>query len=126
MKGTSAASLSISSAYHIKLQPTASARSVADIILGLFNCVVAPLDEEDGAALPVADPDPEPLPGSIFIVTLLMTAGELFVEFVSVVPLISHPSSVLFAPNGGVCGPSVPFFRPPVSLVGWFVLPWTQ
>ena len=121
---------------HITLKPAATARSTDTIppnepMLGPFNCPAAPFDDDDAAALPVAEPDPAAVLiavgiGPILIVTLLTAAGELSVEFVSVVPLINHPSSVLLAPNGGVCGPSVPFFRPPVRLVAWFVLPWTQ
>lgn len=81
--------------------------------------------EDDDAALPVADPAAV-LSAVPLDVTFLIVTSELSLELVSTVPLINHPSSVLFAPEGGVCGPKVPFFNPPVRLVGWLVLPWTQ
>lgn len=86
-------------------------------------------DDDDDAAPPVADPATvflaAPL-GLALDVTFLIVTSELSLELVSTVPLINHPSSVLFAPTGGVWGPKVPFFNPPVRLVGWLVLPWTQ
>jgi hypothetical protein len=79
--------------------------------------------EDDDAALPVVDPVPLGL--SLDVIFLIVTS-ELSLELVSTVPLINHPSSVLLAPAGGVWGPKVPFFNPPLRLVGWSVLPWTQ
>ena len=89
----------------------------------------AVLVEDDDAALPVEDIAAVPLVVLLELaldVTFLIATSELSVEFVSIVPLINQPSSVLFAPNGGVWGPNVPFFNPPERLVGWLVLPWTQ
>jgi hypothetical protein len=80
--------------------------------------------EDDDAALPVVDPV---LLGLAALDGVFLTGtSELSLELVSTVPLINHPSSVLLAPAGGVWGPKVPFFNPPLRLVGWLVLPRTQ
>ena len=87
--------------YHMTLKPTATAHSTdasSAIQFGDPSCAAAPLEDDEEAALPVADP--VAVFGAVGLgvaldVTLLIITSELSVEFVSVVPLINQPSSVL-------------------------------
>lgn len=94
--------------YHVTLKPTTTAPITGAILASQLgepaHRTAAPVADED-AALPVADIVPVPVPVPVAVELVLVPeilAGELSLELVSIVPLINHPSSVLFAPGGGV------------------------